>query len=397
MRPPTLPHAAGPGGVAPQNPMQARGPAYPPPVAPQHVVPAPVAPHEPEPEKKKPSALVEFVRNSAKLILLAVVVLVGCGAYLVWERRQPYEWSGSVEIKTVAVGSRVGGRVAEIRVHEGQQVEKGDVLVVLDASELEAHREIAQADLEGAEAGLDKLIKGARPEEIAQANARVSEARAGLSRTGTVSAQQAREAQAAAALYKSGAISAAEYQAKLANARAAGGGTGEKAAAVKEAEASLSLLQGGARSEDVRVARAHVAVARAKLALVQNNIAEMSIRAPKRARVERVLVRPGDLLKADKPATTLLEAGELYVRIFVPETLLGKVHVGEELAISVDSFPGRRFKGRVDHISEQGEFTPRRLVTTEDRASEVFSARIALLEGERDLRAGMAAFVHIAK
>lgn len=361
----------------------------------QAAPPAPEPP--PEPEKKKPNAFVEFVRRSAKLILLAVVVVVGLGGYLVWERRQPYEWSGSVEIKTVAVGSRVGGRVAEIRVHEGQQVEKGDVLVVLDASELEAHREIAQADLEAAEAALDKLVKGARPEEIAQASAKLAEAKAGLSRTGTVSAQQAREAQAAAALYKSGAISAAEYQAKLAAAHAAGGGTGEAAAGVKEAEASLRLLQGGARSEDVRVARANVAVARAKLALVQNNIAEMSIRAPKRARVERVLVRPGDLLKADKPATTLLEAGELYVRIYVPETLLGKIHVGEELGISVDSFPGRRFKGRVDHISEQGEFTPRRLVTTEDRASEVFSARIALLEGERDLRAGMAAFVHIAK
>src|SRR5262249_8377824 len=119
--------------------------------------------------------------------------------------------------------------------------------------------------------------------------------------------------------------------------------------------------------------------------------------APSRARVEAIAVRPGDLLRADARAVTLLESTELYVRIYVPEPRLGNIHIGQEVPVSVDSFPNRTFRGRVEHINEVGEFTPRRLVTTEERADEVFAARIALLEGDSELKAGMAAFIHVKK
>jgi multidrug resistance efflux pump len=103
------------------------------------------------------------------------------------------------------------------------------------------------------------------------------------------------------------------------------------------------------------------------------------------------------MLRSDAPAATLLERGELYVRIYVPETQIGKIQVGQQVPISVDSFPKRQFHGRVDHINEVGEYTPRRLITTEDRSSEVFGARIALDDGIDDLRAGMIAFIHVPK
>ena len=76
---------------------------------------------------------------------------------------------------------------------------------------------------------------------------------------------------------------------------------------------------------------------------------------------------------------------------------LGQIRVGQNVPITVDSFSKRTFKGRIDHINELGEFTPRKLTTTEDRASEVFGARVALLDGETELRAGMAAFIHVPK
>ena len=285
----------------------------------------------------------------------------------------------------------------EVRVHEGQEVKAGTVLIVLEPGELEAKTAIAESELESAEAALDKLSNGARPEEIAQAQARVAEARAAAGKEGGRAAQEAKEYALANKLYKQGAISAAERDAKLGGARAASGQTAEAMARAKEAAAALNLLTGGTRPEDLRVARANVAVAKAKLEQVSTQIEELSIRAPRDGRVESLTVRPGDMLRAEAPAARLLEKGQIYVRIYVPETQLGKIHSGQEVPITVDSFPGRKFMGRVEHINEIGEFTPRRLITTDDRASEVFGARVSLLDGDKELRAGMVAFVHVPK
>jgi len=96
-------------------------------------------------------------------------------------------------------------------------------------------------------------------------------------------------------------------------------------------------------------------------------------------------------------AATLLEDDELYVRIYVPETLIGRIHVGQEVPIMVDSFPHRSFKGVVEHINSVGEYSPRNLQTADERADQVFATRLGLREGKDELRAGMAAFITVPK
>jgi multidrug resistance efflux pump len=108
-------------------------------------------------------------------------------------------------------------------------------------------------------------------------------------------------------------------------------------------------------------------------------------------------LRPGDILAPSATAATLIEDGQLYVRIYVPETQLGRIHVGDEVPISVDSFPGRAFKGQVEHINTIGEYSPRNLQTADERADQVFAARVGLREGAGELRAGMAAFITVPK
>jgi multidrug resistance efflux pump len=182
-----------------------------------------------------------------------------------------------------------------------------------------------------------------------------------------------------------------------ARARAAAASVGQAGARAREEEAALRLLTSGTRAEDLRAARAHLEVTLARLALANGQLEELNIRAPSRGRIEAIPVRPGDILRADVHAVSLLENGQLYVRIYVPEPKLGNIRVGQEVPVSVDSFPNRTFRGRIDHINEVGEFTPRRLITTEERADEVFAARVALLEGDAELKAGMAAFIHVKK
>ena len=355
------------------------------------------------PQTPSRPAVVRTAKSSVPLLrpLKFVALAIGCAAaylsYTQYEIRQPYEWSGAVEARTVGVGSRVGGRVKSVAVREGQQVSKGEVLVVLDASEIEGRRLIAQAEVDAADAFYEKQSNGARPAEVAQAIARVAAARAAADQSYSSTAHEQAELGRLNSLFSKGAVSVSDREAAQTRSRIANATLAQAGARAKEEDAALKLLTAGTRPEDVRAARAQLAVARAKLAQTEQLLEETNIRSPNDGRVQTITVRPGDILRADARAATLLEAGQLYVRIYVPEPHLGKISVGQQVAVSVDSFPKRAFKARIEHINEVGEFTPRRLVTTEERADEVFAARLALLEGDTELRAGMAAFIKLPK
>src|SRR5208282_746363 len=107
--------------------------------------------------------------------------------------------------------------------------------------------------------------------------------------------------------------------------------------------------------EDVQLAHAQVTAARGKLDKIATEISELTITAPRPARVESLDLRPGDILGPNAPAATLLEDDQLYVRIYVPETRLGLVKLGQEVPVIVDSFPNRSFRGVIEHIAEVGE------------------------------------------
>jgi HlyD family secretion protein len=359
--------------------------------------PAVVAPKTIKPGAPKKSWTTSSAARIGKWVGLALVAGGTYLGYTAYQRRQPYEWSGAVEMRTVAVGSRIGGRVTSVLVREGQQVMPGDVLVVLAGGPLQAEKAIAEADVQSALAVTAKLENGARPEEVAQAMAKLAAARAFAGQASGLAQHESLELARTKNLLNHGAVSSFDHEAVLARTKSAFGAVAQAGARAKEEEAALRLLTSGTRPEDLRVARAQLEVARAKLDLVNGQLEELNIRAPNRARVEAITVRPGDILRADARAVTLLENGQLYVRIYVPEPRLGNIHVGENVPVSVDSFPNRTFRGRIDHINEVGEYTPRRLITTEERADEVFAAKIALLEGDTELKAGMAAFIHVKK
>ena len=95
----------------------------------------------------------------------------------------------------------------------------------------------------------------------------------------------------------------------------------------------------GARVEDLRAAAAEVAAAKAHVDQLDVALSELAIRAPNAARVESLDLRPGDILAPNAPAATLLEDGQLYVRIYVPETEIGHVHVDQKVPVSVEDCP----------------------------------------------------------
>ena len=164
-----------------------------------------------------------------------------------------------------------------------------------------------------------------------------------------------------------------------------------------EQSASERLVAAGSRVEDLKAAKAEVDGAQARVDQIQSMIDELTISAPLPSRIEALDLRPGDIIAANATAAVLLEEKQLYVRIYVPETLLGHLRIGQTVQISVDSFPNQVFQGSVEHINDIGEYSPRNLQTADERADQVFAARVGLRNGFEQLRAGMAAFIQVPK
>jgi multidrug resistance efflux pump len=351
-----------------------------------------------------------------------------------FRKEQPLLFSGTIETREIRVGSKTGGRVLAVLVEEGQEVKLNDPLVRLDVADWEAQRAQAEAKIAQQRARLERLERGARPEEKAQAHAATETARANLESVRNwprpEEIEQARAAVAAAEadvnnaetafqriarLRETGDISQQEFDAakfRLENVRARRdaekkrldlllhGSRREDIRAAEErfrqAQEAERLVLAGPRVEEIADARAQLAEAQARLEQIKVNLAEGQVLAPANAIVEVLSVRPGDLLTPNQTVARLLEKDQLFVRIFVPEPQLGLVKVGQRAKIKVDTF-AQPFDGTVEQINSQGEFTPRNVQSRDERNHLVFGVKVRLDNREGKLKAGMAADVTLEK
>jgi len=274
-------------------------------------------------------------------------------------------FSGTIEVDEVRIAPRHGGRVIELHAREGNELKPGQTVVVLEAPDLRARRAVIAAQLAELEAG-------PRPGEIAAAKADW-EAQVAQLNLAQLEAKRAEE------LFTQNAISTTERDRARAQLD-----TLEKSAA--SAKSRYNLLVIGTRPE-------RIAAARAQLAEADAQIAELTVTAPTNSVLETLSVKVGDVVAPNREVATLLLTDHLWVRVFVPEPMLGHVKLGQSATIRVDAFPGRDFTGTIEQIARAAEFTPRNVQTTEERVKQVFGVKVRLDSKDDALRAGMAADV----
>jgi len=265
---------------------------------------------------------------------IALALFAGC-------QRQNNAVSGTIEVDEVHVGPRMSGRVAKIFAQEGDKLTAGQPLVELDAAELNARRDLAAAQINSAihdtEAQSAQLV---------------------FMRDDAVRQQD---------LFKRNVVSPSDA---------------ERAASIARAQEKI-----------VEAAKMRVVQARAQLADIDAQLAEMQVKAPTDSILEVLSVKVGDVLAANREVATLILPQNLWVRVFVPEPWLGLIKVGEPVRVRVDSFPGKDFAGTIEQINRHAEFTPRNVQTVDDRIRQVFGVKIRLENKEDKLRAGMSADV----
>jgi multidrug resistance efflux pump len=323
--------------------------------------------------------------------------------------------------------------VAEVLVSEGDHVRAGQVLVRFEAPELEAIREQWQARLSAAEMTLAKARAGLRDEEkrAAEAAAQSAKARWKKMEEGFRTEERQRaEAEVVAAradreysvkefrrteqLLKSGVGKKDEFDVAKANldraeARLSAAianqnmmDTGMRKVEIDEARweherlrALADLAEKGTRSEDIAIAQYTVLETQARLREIEAQLAERNIVAPEPVRVEIVGVRKGDLVPPNQPVIRVLRSEDVWVKIYVPETELGKIRTQSKVELSVDSYPNKRFEGEVFQISSLSEFTPRNVQSADQRKHQVFGVKIRVKDSEGVFKAGMAVMAHV--
>jgi multidrug resistance efflux pump len=159
----------------------------------------------------------------------------------------------------------------------------------------------------------------------------------------------------------------------------------------QQAVAVLQKTERGSRVEDIDAARANLEQAEGERREAEARYRERQVVAPADTVVEVLDVRPGDLVAPNSPIATLLETDQIYIRIYVPETQIGRVRIGQTASVRVDSFPKEQFPAKVVQINQQAEFLPRNVQTREERVHQVLGVKLTIGDSQGRIRPGMAA------
>jgi membrane fusion protein YbhG len=321
--------------------------------------------------------------------IVALVLVVAAGATWWMRRSQPDTSanlfaSGTVEATEADLGFLLPGRVALVVPVEGDRVTPGDELARLDTNELDASVRAARAQVTASEARLTEFTEGSRPQEVATAEAALRSASDRVTET-------ERDAERARTLFQGGAISRQAMQrAETAQDLAQ--------AAEDQAQERLALVQEGPRTETVAAQRGVVEQARAQLALAEARVGNAVITAPFDGLVTIRHREPGETVGAGTPVVTLLNTDDRWVRIYVPENVIGRVHIGLAAQIRSDTYPDRVYEGEVVFIGSEAEFTPRNVQTTEERTKLVYPVKIRITgDPDFELKPGVPADVTIVE
>ncbi|MFZ5928222.1 MAG: HlyD family efflux transporter periplasmic adaptor subunit [Acidobacteriota bacterium] len=382
----------------------------------------------------------------AKRMVPVVSAVAIVAAVLAWRavraraRESELRLSGNIELTEVQLSFKTPGRVEDLLVEEGDAVEAAQVVARLDTAELERARQreaaaaeaaaraveqtraalayqekalqeeraVRRAEVEAARKRLEEMQAGSRRQEIEAARAGLKEAEAQF-------ALAQRDWERAQTLHRNEDISTAQYEQFRTRYQAASA-TLERAreqaslvqegprreqveqqrAAVDRAQAALRLTEAGAlelerRRKELAMREAELARARAQLAVIDVQLGERVLRSPVAGVVLSKNAERGEVVAGGAAVVTVGEMAKPWLRGYIAERHLGRVKPGMAAEVTTDSYPGKKYAGRVTFISSEAEFTPKQIQTEEERQKLVYRIKIELENPRLELKLNMPA------
>ena len=312
-----------------------------------------------------------------KMAWVAPVLAIGLGACSRGASDGDITASGVIECTEINIATKVPGILREVLPLEGDLLDSGQVVAVIDHSDLDWQRSQAEAQLRIARANLQLALNGPQREDIAQAEAAEQQASVALE---AARLDLERVSQLAAA--------GTAPQKQLDDARTR---VRSAEAAQAMARATLAKLRAGTRFEQIAAARAQVEQAEAALSAVSQRIADCMVRSPGKGYVTQRIAEPGEMVPSGGTIVTLSELDPVWLKVYLTEVELAKVRLGGTAEVTLDGEPDHPRRGTVSWISPKAEFTPKNVQTKEDRVKLVFAVKISLQNPDGFFKPGLPA------
>ena len=319
------------------------------------------------------------------VILLAVAIAAGVYYYPRLTRKpetvSQLTLSGNIEAHESLVSFKVPGRIVELPVEEGQQVEQGALLARLEDDDDKQKIRIDEANVKLHESNLALTLAGTREQEVKALQQTVLDAQADLEQKKLDNGREQR-------LFAKDEVSAQDRD--LA------------ATALKRAKAMLAAAQQryneaveGSRKEDIAIAHANLNEANANLGMSRINLSYTILRAPSTGVITVRQAELGEVVAPGSPVVTLTDLDHVWLRAYIAETDLGRIHYGQDATITTDTYPGKQYHGRISFISSSAEFTPKSVQTYKERVTLVYRIKIDIDNFNHELKPGMPADAHL--
>jgi HlyD family secretion protein len=320
--------------------------------------------------------------NNRKLWIGALIV-VGLAAFILLVQMKNTEdvniikVSGNIEVTEVESSFKIAGRIAERYVEEGHLVKAGEVIARLDETDFRQEASLREAELEQAKAALSEALEGYLPEEISQALAKLNRSKAEVDKMEKDFARQQQ-------LYNDQVISDREFEASQSAYQIA-------KARFQEAKEYHALLKRGTRQEKIDQAQAQVKRAESALQIAMTKLSYTILKSPIDGYVLSKNAEAGEYVSAGTPIVTIGNMADPWLRAYIHEKDLGKVKLGQTVYITTDTFPGKKYPGKISFISSEAEFTPKNVQTQRQRVKLVYRIKVAIPNPEMELKLGMPA------
>jgi len=319
------------------------------------------------------------------VILLAAAVAAGIYFYPRLTRKPApvtdLTLSGNIEAHESLVSFKVQGRIVDLPVEEGQQVQQGALLARLEDADFKQHVRIDQATVGVRQSDLALTLAGTRQQEVKASEQSVVDAEADLN-------EKKLDNDRAQRLFAKDEISAQDRDlAATALKRAQ--------AACQAARQRYNEAQEGSRKEDIAIARANLNQAGASLGLSQVNLSYTILRAPSAGVISVRQAELGEVVSPGSPVVTLSDLDHIWLRAYIAETDLGRIRWGQDATVTTDTYPGKQYHGRISFIASDAEFTPKSVQTYEERVTLVYRIKIDIDNPNHELKPGMPADAHI--
>ncbi len=318
-------------------------------------------------------------------ILLVAAIAAGIYFYPRWKAKpaptNEIMLSGNIEAHESLLSFKVPGRIIDLPIEEGQQVKQNDLLARLEDSDFKQKVRIDEASVAVRQSNLALAMAGTREQEIKALQQSVLDAQAdaALKKTDSDRAQQ---------LFSKDELSAQDRD------RAA---TAFKRteATLKAAQQRVSEAEEGSRKEDIAIARANLEQAKASLGLSRINASYTTLRAPVAGVVTVRQAELGEVVAPGSPVVSVADLDHIWLRSYIAETDLGRIHWGQDATVTTDTYPGMQYHGRISFIAPNAEFTPKSVQTYKERVTLVYRIKIDIDNPNHELKPGMPADAHL--